>query len=235
MPSCGAALSVQSVAAASSEQDSRPSHGNRTWCSTIAVRASATVGPYAATPVIGDRCHYGERVKRDPLSNPRWLIERVYAYAAYRLGDGPDAEDVTSATFERALRYRLSYDPRRGDPAAWLVGIARRCIADQAVQRETPTAEVPDHAIDGHEERTLRRLDVSAAVAHLNQRERELVALRWGADLTAMQIGELLEMRTNAVEVALHRTLGRLRDIVEPPAGSGAASARARPAPATDA
>ena len=59
----------------------------------------------------------------DPLDNPEPLVRRVYAYAAYRLGDGPDAEDVTSETFERALRYRQTFDPNRGTPAAWLVGI----------------------------------------------------------------------------------------------------------------
>jgi len=36
--------------------------------------------------------------ERDPLANPEPLIRRVYAYVAYRIGDGPDAEDVTSAT-----------------------------------------------------------------------------------------------------------------------------------------
>ena len=58
---------------------------------------------------------------RDPLANPAPLIRRVYAYAAYTLGDGPDAEDVTSETFERALRYRGSYDPEKGTPVAWLI------------------------------------------------------------------------------------------------------------------
>jgi DNA-directed RNA polymerase specialized sigma24 family protein len=37
------------------------------------------------------------------------------------------------------------------------------------------------------------------------------VALRYGADLTARQIAELLGLRRNAVEVALHRALRRLR------------------------
>ena len=42
-------------------------------------------------------------MKRDPLAHPEELIQRVYAYAAYRIGDGPDAEDVTSEAFERAV------------------------------------------------------------------------------------------------------------------------------------
>lgn len=149
---------------------------------------------------------------RDPLADARPLIRRVYAYAAYRIGDGADAEDVTSETFERALRYRQSFDPRRGDPAAWLIGIARRCIVDAAVERrETPTAELPESSVEGHGEASLRRLDLAGAVAQLDERDRELVALRYGADLTARQIGELLAMNTNAVEVALHRVLARLR------------------------
>jgi len=167
-------------------------------------------------------------VRRDPLADPRPLITRVYAYVAYRIGDGPDAEDVTSETFERALRYRSSFDPRRGDPAAWLVGIARRCIADAALRGQTPVDEPPERTGEGHEERTLRRLELREAVARLDERDRELVALRYGADLTARQIAELLELRTNAVEVALHRALARLRAALEAPEEPKAAS---EPAP----
>jgi RNA polymerase sigma-70 factor (ECF subfamily) len=138
-------------------------------------------------------------------------IGLAYGYVAYRIGDGPDAEDVTSETFERALRYRDSYDTRRGDLAAWLIGIARRSIADASLRNEIPTDEVPEVPADGHEDSVARRIELRAAVAQLDERERELVALRYGADLSARQIGELLDMKTNAVEVALHRALRRLR------------------------
>ena len=151
----------------------------------------------------------------DPFANPHELVRRVYAYAVYRLRNELDAEDVTSETFARAFQYRESFDARRGDPAAWLIGIARNCIADAAQKRELPTDEAIDHAVDGHEDDALRRIEMRAAVAQLDERDRELVALRYGADLTAKQIGELLDMRTNAVEVALHRALARLRSIIE--------------------
>jgi RNA polymerase sigma-70 factor (ECF subfamily) len=156
---------------------------------------------------------------RDPLRDPEPLIRRVYAYVAYRLGDGPDAEDATSATFERALRYRDSFDPRRGDPVAWLIGIARRCIDDVAASHELLVYEREDvaSALDLERE-TAERLELRAAVAKLSDHDRELVALRYGADLSARQIGRLLGMRTNAVEVALHRALGRLRADLETPA-----------------
>jgi RNA polymerase sigma-70 factor (ECF subfamily) len=153
--------------------------------------------------------------RADPLANPEPLIRRVYAYVAYRIGDGPDAEDVTSETFERALRYKKSYDPRKGEPVAWLIGIARRCIEGRppTVELTSEHLEAADHR--DLEEEALRRLDLSDAVARLEDRDRELIALRYGADLTARQIADLHEVKTNAIEVALHRALGRLRGQLE--------------------
>jgi RNA polymerase sigma factor (sigma-70 family) len=49
----------------------------------------------------------------------------------------------------------------------------------------------------------------------LSDRDQELMALRYGADLTARQIADVLELKVNAVEVSLHRALARLREILE--------------------
>jgi RNA polymerase sigma-70 factor (ECF subfamily) len=140
----------------------------------------------------------------------------VYAYVAYRIGAGPDAEDVTSEAFARALRYRKGYDAARGTPVAWLTGIARRVLAERAGAEPQPVAEVPDTPAPGTlEDDSVNRLTMQTAVAGLGDRDRELIALRYGADLTAAQIGELLELSPNAVEVALHRALRRLRSELE--------------------
>jgi RNA polymerase sigma factor (sigma-70 family) len=159
---------------------------------------------------------------RDPLRNPEPLIRRVYAYVAYRLGDGPDAEDATSETFERALRYRNSYDPSKGQPIAWLIGIARRCVDEGLARRQLTVPDPLDVAApDDMEETIVRRVELAGAVARLEERERELIALRYGADLTARQIAGLWGMQTNAVEVALHRALLRLRGILGEESESG--------------
>src|SRR2546423_1388243 len=120
--------------------------------------------------------------RRDPLDQPEALIRRVYAYAAYRLGDGPDAEDATSDAIERALRYRRSYDPSKGEPAAWVIGIARRCVDETLGARRAVTDEVPETRAPGDlEEDSVRRLELRAAIAQLDGRDRELIALRYGA------------------------------------------------------
>jgi RNA polymerase sigma factor (sigma-70 family) len=157
-------------------------------------------------------------MSRDPLADPEPLVERVYSYVAYWIGPGPDAEDVTSETFARALRYRHQYDAARGKPVSWLLGIARRCLSDfHAERRPQPEASLEAASSTELEREALDRLVLEDALATLGERDMELVALRYGADLTAAQIAELLEMRTNAVEVALHRALARLRALLQEP------------------
>jgi RNA polymerase sigma factor (sigma-70 family) len=149
---------------------------------------------------------------RDPLAHPEPLLQQLYAYVAFRIGDGPDAEDVTSETLERALRYRASYDPRKGKPIAWLIGIARRCIDDFISANRTPPEPVPNTAAPGDlEAETVERLMLMSAVAGLDERDRELIALHYGVDLSPREIADLLGARTNTIEVALHRARARLR------------------------
>ncbi len=160
----------------------------------------------------------------DPLRDPEPLIRRVYAYVAYRMGDGPDAEDVTNETFARALRYRDTFDASKGTPISWLIGIARRCV-DESFHHVRPGSDPPDREAAGDlEADAIERLTLQAAVARLDERDRELLALRYGADLSARQIGQRLELSANAVDVALHRARARLRaELEERPSGDDVA------------
>jgi RNA polymerase sigma-70 factor (ECF subfamily) len=152
----------------------------------------------------------------DPFTSPERLIRRVYSYVAYRIGDGPEAEDVTSDAIERAFRYRASYDSSLGSATAWVIGIARRCVAEALAAPRASGAQTPDVPSDlDLEEQTGRRLLLSAAMARLDPSDQELIALRYGADLTARQIAEQLDMNVNAVEVALHRARTRLRGFLD--------------------
>ena len=157
--------------------------------------------------------------RTDPLADPELAIRRVYAYVAYRIGDGAIAEDVTSATIERALRYRSSYNPRKGEPIAWLLGIARREL--ETGYREVANAtevrvEEDQGRVESFDDAVLGRVSAGQLVGKLPPRDRELLALRFGADLSARQIAKEIGMKPNAVEVAIHRALERLRDVVSP-------------------
>ena len=157
--------------------------------------------------------------RSDPLANPEPLIRRVYSYAAYRLGDGPDAEDATGETFARAVRYRKSFDARTGSAQAWLLGIARRVVDDQLSHGQQSAGPVEDRVaslgVQDVADVAAERLFLRAALARLSTADRELLAMRYGADLAVKDIAAIMGIRTNSVDVALHRALARLRESVE--------------------
>jgi RNA polymerase sigma factor (sigma-70 family) len=94
-----------------------------------------------------------------------------------------------------------------------MIGIARRSVDEILSARTNLVADPPEGLT--HDRDSALRIDLARALDRLDERDRELVALRYGADLAAKQIAEQLEMKTNAVEVALHRALGRLRRELE--------------------
>jgi RNA polymerase sigma factor (sigma-70 family) len=142
----------------------------------------------------------------------------VYAYVASLLRDGPAAEEVTAAAFERAYRKRSRFDPGRGEPRAWLFGIARNAALDELRRRGRQaelTAEPADLSRprpDESAEETERRLAVSAALATLDTRERELIALKFFAGLSNAEIGTVVGLSESNAGTRLHRAVTKLRE-----------------------
>jgi RNA polymerase sigma factor (sigma-70 family) len=153
---------------------------------------------------------------RDPLRDPAPLIRQVYAFVAFHLRSAADAEDVTSEVFERAVRYRDSFDPAKASPATWLIGIARRCIADARLNGHVSLEDAGELAHhEDVESSTIRRLELSDALSTLSPRDRELLAFRYGAGMSTKQIAPLVESTPGAVDVAVHRARERLRVSLE--------------------
>src|SRR4051795_2175802 len=110
---------------------------------------------------------------------------RLFAFLAYRTGDRTLAEDLLADAFERALRARRRYDPRRGGVRTWLYSIAlnllrdhaRRAAAEgRALERTGASGDVAeDPAFGGVEHRD----EVQRALAGLALEEREAIALRF--------------------------------------------------------
>jgi RNA polymerase sigma-70 factor (ECF subfamily) len=144
----------------------------------------------------------------------------VWRYARSRLPSDADADDLTSDVFARALRSAAGYDATRGNPRMWLMGIARHAAADWYRHRspEDPRAEVPDAVSDEEPATDLVRAEgageVRALLEHLSDREREAVALRFGAELSAADIGELLGTSATGARMLVHRAVTKLRGVV---------------------
>ena len=141
----------------------------------------------------------------------------VYAYAAGLLRDRAAAEDVTATAFERAYRKRSRFDPSRGNGRAWLFGIARNAALDE-LRRRSRQAELSAEPVDatspGTEHSELRLLLVGA-LEKLDARERELVALKFFAGLSNIEIAAVLKVSESNVGTKLHRAVTKLREVCD--------------------
>jgi RNA polymerase sigma factor (sigma-70 family) len=148
----------------------------------------------------------------------------VYAYVFTLLRDRTAAEDVTAQTFERAYRKQAAFDAARGSRRAWLFGIARNAALDELRARkrtaalygdpEDPAGLDPD---DDAEEAALRRATVRAALAGLDPRERELIALKFHAGLGNAEIAKVLGISAANAGTRVHRAVTRLRKACHAP------------------
>lgn len=163
-------------------------------------------------------------------------VFEVYGFFAYRLGSREEAEDLTQATFERALNAWSRFDPRRASARTWLLSIARNLLIDhhrrgrerreELVDAAEPSAEAAFGARDD-EPRLGLSPDLDRALGRLDERQRELIALRFGADLTGPEIAGLTELSLANVQQILSRALRRLRAELAPGMSSGAERAEA--------
>ena len=145
-------------------------------------------------------------------------LPRVYNFFRYRVGDGPVAEDLTSVTFEKAWRGRNRYRSDLGRFGTWVMAIARNVAVDHYRRRrpEAPLDEAQAIAAAGPspEEQAERASDLerlNEMLVKLPERERELIALKYGADMNNREIARLTGLSESNVGTRLHRAVQTLR------------------------
>lgn len=144
-------------------------------------------------------------------------MPRVFNYFRYRGFERATAEDLTSAAFERAWRARERYRKDRAAIPTWLLAIARNVAIDH-LRRSRPAVPLEEAFLRDEEtpetaalrEAQSRRL--RALLGALSERERELLALKYGAGATNRAIATITGLSESNVGTILHRTVGALRD-----------------------
>jgi RNA polymerase sigma-70 factor (ECF subfamily) len=136
--------------------------------------------------------------------------------------DRAEAEDLTQATFERAVRAWSRFDPRRASERTWLLAIARNLLIDHRRRDRSGALETLEGfdertvpAVPGPEERLTTEPELTEALDQLAARDREVLALRFGGDLTGQEIAELLGLSLANVQQITSRSLRKLRELLE--------------------
>jgi RNA polymerase sigma-70 factor, ECF subfamily len=145
-------------------------------------------------------------------------VERIYRFAYRRTHDEPLARDITSTTFEKALRSLRRFEWRGVSFGAWLYKIARNEIAHH-YRRWFFVPLLTRYPTDLDVERTVQsnqdRDSIYAGLAKLSGADRELIMLRYFEDLSSAEVAEILGCSVDNVYLRLHRALGRLRKNLE--------------------
>jgi RNA polymerase sigma-70 factor, ECF subfamily len=144
-------------------------------------------------------------------------LPHVYNFFRYQVGDDQIAQDLTAETFEKAWRNRARYRADLASFSTWLFTLARHAATDYYRKRR-PTLPLDEAVLisdpQGIEDTAEERAEfaqLAKLLARLADRERELVALKYGAGLTNRAIARLTGLSESNVSTILSRVTQQLR------------------------
>jgi RNA polymerase sigma factor (sigma-70 family) len=148
--------------------------------------------------------------------------ERVCRFAAVVAGRDGDPEDIAQEALLKAITKLDRFDPRRGTMEGWLWRIVtntakdatrrarlRALLTDRLARREPAVVNLEDVAVE-----RLASGELLVAIARLAPRDRQLLALRFVADLDTASVGEIVGLSAESARRAIGRALDRLRALV---------------------
>jgi RNA polymerase sigma-70 factor (ECF subfamily) len=146
---------------------------------------------------------------------------RIYKYLYRRVQSAQLAEDLTSEVFMRMLQAVQAEQSWHTSLRGWLYRVAHNLVVDH-YRKQPPAPPLPldeQLAADQKEpttqvEEQFFRQRLQAAIRQLTPGQQQVLALRFGEQLTAREVGEVMGKSTGAVEVQQHRALAALQRIL---------------------
>lgn len=187
------------------------------------VNVSPPTGPDASTGdderTLVDRAKAGDQTALGRLFDEHY--ERVYRYIRFKVNQDQDAEDISQETFLRMYQ-ALDRFQHRGVPfRAWLMQIATNLLNDFYRKRGNTgrlwsiEGNELDPAGDGDPADVvldqLRVQEAIAAMGQLTELEREVIQLRYAAELSIAETAAMLGKNENNVKQLTFKALGKLR------------------------
>jgi RNA polymerase sigma-70 factor (ECF subfamily) len=155
----------------------------------------------------------------------------VYRYIASRVHRPADAEDLTQLVFVKALEALPRYEARGIPFGGWLFRLARNTVIDHIRTRHEHVhldAAIGQAGRDaGPEVVALARAEldeVGAALAALTDEQRDTIALRFFAGLSAREAAEVMGKQEGTIRGLQFRAIAALRrylSLDEPDTASG--------------
>jgi len=165
--------------------------------------------PLLRAAAAGDRAAFGALYDR--------YVDAVYRRVAFKLREPADAEDVTARVFEKAFRQIAAFRPERAPFLGWLFTIADRLIIDHYRTRKSTAPleaalSIPaPESVEREVEQRLAAEEMCRAMAQLQERQQDVLLLRFVHGYDVRESAALLGKSEGAVRVSQHRALLALR------------------------
>jgi RNA polymerase sigma-70 factor (ECF subfamily) len=151
---------------------------------------------------------------------------RIYNYLRYRVNAPEDAEDLIGVVFEKAYTHHAQFDVSKGSFSTWLFQIAHNTLANYYRTRQRRSAweaegEWPDHLVTSESSPEIQVIqqetitELLAGLHRLNERDREIISLKFAGRLSNQEIGQIMDLKEKTVSVVLLRAMRRLRQKME--------------------
>lgn len=146
--------------------------------------------------------------------------KRIFNYISYRVSSTHTAEDLTSVVFEKILNKLSTYSNQKAPFEVWMFAIARNAVNDHHrrqkkrqwfsldVMKELISSRKDPENLFLNEERSDKLV---TALNKLNERERNLVALKFGACLRNTEVAEITGLTESNIGVILYRAMKKLK------------------------
>ncbi len=146
---------------------------------------------------------------------------KIYKYTLYRVGDHSTAEDLVSEVFEKVLRKYYTYNPNKAKLSTWIFTIVNNTIINHHKKNQYYSQAVNLEMMDSKYrlddtliEQELKEHLLNSIMA-LDDRQRNVIALKFGANLTNREIAQIMDLTESNVGTILYRSLKRLKDILK--------------------
>jgi len=170
-----------------------------------------------------DRAKTGDQLALGLLFDRHYA--QVYRYTAWKVSRREDAEDLAQEVFVRMLSALGRYQHRGVPFKGWLIQIASNLLNDFYRKRGTtgPTWSLQNEEIDlasdndpaASAEIQLQLEEVSGAMEHLTELEREVIRLRYAAELSIAETAAVMGKNENNVKQLTFKALGKLRKALQ--------------------
>ena len=148
--------------------------------------------------------------------------KRVYNYTYYRISHSYDAEDLTNQIFEKVINKYQTYQPNKGHFEGWLFGIAKNCVNDYLREKKKQAwvsfdleniVGLNSQQNTPEEEAIIKEnsYQLIKLVNKLSQREKNIIALKYGAQMANVEIAKLMNISETNVGSIVYRLIKKLR------------------------